>query len=504
MNKQISQIAVVSLLLLAALIVATTYWQSWAAPGLAAKQDNAIQRVAQFRIRRGLIYAADGKTLLAANRALKRGGQTLYFRRYPAHDLASQVVGYSTQGRSRAGIEREENAYLTASNANLGTIFTKLTDNLKGATVTGNNLVLNIRPGAQFLAQKALRGKCGAAVVVNPKTGAVLVMASSPGYDPNKIESGKGYASILHSPSACPGSSSPLFNRATQGLYPPGSTFKTVTAAAALDLGKYTPQSKFYDPGYCTEYGQRVSNAGNPEAPETFGHVDFLQAYQHSINAVFCNIGMTLGARRVIDKAKEFGFYSRPPIELPSDTVEPSGEFNFRRHTFFSNPGLMDPGRLAFGQDKLLVTPLQMALVAAGVANDGTIMEPHLIKKVTAPGGGTVMKVKPHVWKRAMKPSTAAALNQMMQAVVTGGTATTAQIPGVAVAGKTGTAETGADHIYDAWFIFFAPADNPQVAGAVVVEHSANGFGGAVAAPIAKELMQAMLPAASKQHPGSP
>jgi peptidoglycan glycosyltransferase len=187
-NKQISQIAVVSLLLLAGLVVATTYWQSWAAPGLAAKQDNAIQRVAQFRIRRGLIYAADGKTVLAANRAVKRGGETLYFRRYPTHGLASQVVGYSTQGRSRAGIERDQNAYLTASNANVGTIISKLTDNLKGATVTGNNLVLNIRPGAQFLAEKALRGKCGAAVVLNPKTGEVYVMASSPGYDPNKNE----------------------------------------------------------------------------------------------------------------------------------------------------------------------------------------------------------------------------------------------------------------------------------------------------------------------------
>jgi peptidoglycan glycosyltransferase len=496
-NRQISALALVALVLLAALVVATTYWQAWAAPGLAAKQDNAIQRVAQFRIRRGLIYASDGKTLLAANVAVKQAGQTLFFRRYPQHDLASQVVGYSTQGRSRAGIEREENAYLTASNANLGTLFDKLTDNLKGATVTGNNLILNIRPGAQWLAEKALRGKCGAAVVLNPKTGAVYVMASSPGYDPNKIESSRGYASILRSPSACPGSSSPLLNRATQGLYPPGSTFKTVTAAAALDSGVYTPTSRFYDPGYCTEYGKRVSNAGNPEAPEAFGNVDFLQAYEHSINAVFCNIGQKLGAARIVDKAKEFGFYSQPPIELPSNTVSPSGEFDFRRHRLFDDPRLMDPGRLAFGQDKLLVTPLQMALVAGAVANGGTIMEPHLVKKVTAPGGGTVTKVKPHVWKHAMKPQTAAELNVMMQAVITGGTATGVQIPGFKWAGKTGTAETGAQNVYDAWFIFFAPADNPQVAGAVVVEHSVGGFGGAVAAPIAKQLVQAILPAAS-------
>jgi peptidoglycan glycosyltransferase len=501
MNAQISRLALVALIMLSALIAATTYWQAWAAGGLAAKQDNEIQRVAQFRIRRGLIYAADGKTVLAANRAVKRGGQTLYFRRYPTHGFASQTVGYSTQGRSRAGIEREENAYLTASNANLGTIFDKLTDNLKGTTVTGNNLILTLRPGVQKIAETALQGKCGAAVMLNPKTGAVYVMASSPTYDPNKINSDKGYASILRSPSACPGSTSALLNRATQGLYPPGSTFKTVTAAAALDSGKFKADSPFYDPGYCVEYGQKVRNAGNPEAPETFGHVDFLQAYEHSINAVFCNIGMKLGAQAVIDKAKEFGFYSEPPIELPSSSIEPSGEYRFEHGGLrpFDDASKMDPGRLAFGQDKLLVTPLQMALVAAAVANGGTIMEPHLVKKVTAPGGSkTVTKTKPKVWKHAMKPSTAATLNTMMQAVITGGTATGVQIPGITWAGKTGTAETNEDGVYDAWFIFFAPADHPVVAGAVVVEHAVGGFGGAVAAPIAKQLVQAILPTPSK------
>jgi peptidoglycan glycosyltransferase len=498
MNRQISRIAIVALLLLAALVVATTYWQSWEAPTLAAKQDNAIQRVAQFTIRRGLIYASDGKTVLAANTAKKVGDQTLYFRRYPTHGLASQVIGYSTQGRSRAGIEREENAYLTASNANLGTIFEKIADSVKGTTVKGNNLVLNLRVNAQKIAESDLQGKCGAAVVMNPKTGQVYVMASSPGYDPNKIESSAGYASILHSPQACPGSSSPLWNRATEGLYPPGSTFKTVTAAAGLDAGVYNLNSRFNDPGYCTEYGQKVSNALNPEGgAEAYGNVDLLQAYQHSINAVFCNIGQKLGAAAIVSKMKDFGFYSEPPIELPSGEVAVSGEYS-RRHTPFTDPHLMDPGRLAFGQDKLGVTPLQMALVASAVANNGTIMTPHLVDKVTSPGGGTVVKIKPRVWKHAMKPSSAAALNQMMQAVVTGGTGTSAQIPGVKVAGKTGTAETGLNRVYDAWFIFFAPADNPQVAGAVVVEHSVNGFGGSVSAPIAKDLMQAILSKTAK------
>src|SRR5581483_9970698 len=235
MNKQISKIAIFALLLLAALIAATTYWQAWAAPSLAAKQDNSIQRVAQFEIKRGLIYASDGRTVLAANVKKKEGGQTLFFRRYPTGPLVSHVVGYSTQGRSRAGLERSQNAYLTASNANLGTIWSKLGEQLKGETITGNNLILNIKTGAQRIAQAALKGSCGAAVALTPKTGAVYVMASSPSYNPNLIESSKGYSSILKAPSACPGSSSALLNRATQGLYPPGSTFKTVTAAAALD-----------------------------------------------------------------------------------------------------------------------------------------------------------------------------------------------------------------------------------------------------------------------------
>lgn len=501
MNKQISRIALVALLLLASLIVATTYWQVWAAPGLAARQDNAIQRVAQFRIKRGLIYASDGKTLLAKNVAKKAPGGALFFRTYPTHGFASQVVGYSTQGRSRAGIERQENAYLTAANANLGTIWDKLTDKLKGTTVRGNNLVLNLRVNAQKIAETALRGKCGAAVVLNPKTGAVYVMASSPSYDPNKIESAAGYSSIIKSPSSCPGSTSALLDRATSGLYSPGSTFKTVTTAAALDDRVFKKDSRFDDPGYCTEYGQRVSNALNPDqTAESYGNVDFLAAYQHSINAVFCNIGKALGAKRILDKAKDFGFYSKPPIELPSNEVAPSALYNFTKKgkPIYDDPKLVDPGRLAFGQEHLLVTPLQMALVAAAVANGGKIMQPHLLKKVTAPGGGTVVKVKPQLWRTAMKPETAATLNEFMQAVVTGGTGRAAAIPGIKVAGKTGTAETGLSHVYTAWFIFFAPADNPQVAGAVVLEHQLNGFGGSVSAPIAKQLMEAILPSASK------
>jgi peptidoglycan glycosyltransferase len=281
-------------------------------------------------------------------------------------------------------------------------------------------------------------------------------------------------------------------------LYAPGSTFKTITTATALDDHVYTVGSTFKDPGYCTEYGKKVYNALDQAGPEVFGTVNFEAAFQHSINAVFCNIGQTLGAQKIIDEAKKWGFYSKPPIELPSDEVSQSGLLNFKTHRFFDDGSQVDPGRLAFGQERMLVTPLQMALVAAGVANGGTIMVPHLVKEVRTPGGSLVTKVQPKVWRHATSPQTAAILNQFMQAVVTGGTGESAQIPGIKVAGKTGTAETGKPNVYTAWFIFFAPADNPQVAGAVVLENQLNGFGGAVSAPIAKQLMQAILQQTSK------
>jgi penicillin-binding protein A len=501
MNKQISRIALFSLLLLAALVVATTYWQTWATGGLAARQDNEIQRVAEFQIKRGRIYAANGTTLLAGNRRRTAGGQTLYFRTYPTHGFAAQTIGYATQSRSRVGLEREENSYLTASNKDLGTIFDTLGDKLKGSTVTGNDLVLTLKARPQNIAQNLLRGTCGAAVALNPKTGAVYVMASSPTFDPNDVEKPNGFAKILHSPNACPGSSSALLNRATQGLYAPGSTFKTLTAAAALDDGVYTPSSTFYDPGYCTEYGKKVSNALDQNGPEAFGNVDFVTAFEHSINAVFCQIGMKLGAKRILAEAKKFGFYSVPPLETPSNERAASGLYNGSKLFDPKNDSDVDPGRLAFGQERMLVTPLQMAMVAGAIADNGTIMRPTLIKEVRSPSGHAIAKLHPHKLTQATKPETAAAIRDMMVKVVQSGTGTHAQIPGVTVAGKTGTAETGKSNVYTAWFIFFAPAEDPQVAGAVVLENQVNGFGGAVAAPIAKEIMQAILPAASNQNP---
>jgi penicillin-binding protein A len=493
-NRQIARLALVGVGLVAALIVATTYWQTWATAGLADRQDNEIQRVAQFSIKRGLIRAADG-TILATNRKRRVGGQTLYFRRYPQHGLFAHVVGYSTQSRSRSGLESSENDYLTGSNANLKTILDTTYDRIRGATVKGNDLWLTLRPGAQKVAMEQLAGKCGSVVVLDTHTGAVLVMASRPTYDPNLVE--RNFASINNIRSSCR-PAAPLLNRATDGLFVPGSTFKVVTSAAALDSGRYSINSRFFDRGYCIEYGKQVRNFGDQNGPEQFGSVDFLQALEHSINAVFCEIGKTIGAGRILGASKQFGFYEEPPLETPGNERSPSGLYNRGKLFYPSNPATqVDPGRLAFGQERMLTTPLQMAMVAAGVANSGVVMRPYVIGRVTGPGGGVISRAHPHKFKRAMRTSTAQAINRMMQAVVTGGTGTAAQIPGVRVAGKTGTAETGGS-LNTTWFIAFAPADSPRYAIAVVLQDQ-TGAGGTTAAPIAKEVLQALL--ARKSNP---
>jgi penicillin-binding protein A len=485
-NRQITRIAVVGLVLLAALIVGTTYWQAWAASGLADRQDNSIQRVAEFSVKRGKIYAADGKTILADNVKRKVGGQALYFRKYPQRGLAAHIVGYSTQVRSRAGLEASENDFLTGSNTNLSTVLDTTFDKLKGTTVKGNDLVLTIRPGAQRIALNALGGKCGAAVAIEPRTGRLLVSASSPTYDPNLIE--RKYNLATRPKFGC----SPLFNRAEAGLYIPGSAFKVVTASAALDSGKFTLESRFSDPGYCIEYGKKVLNFADQSGPEVFGSVDFTQALTHSINAVFCEIGKALGGRRILDTAKDFGFYSVPPLETPVNERAISGLYNKGKLFFPKNDFQVDPGRLAFGQERLQVTPIQMGMVAATIANGGLVMRPYVVERVVAPNGSIVTKTKEESLGRAIKENTASDVAGMMEQVVRGGTGTAAALPGIRVAGKTGTAETGATHVNTTWFICFAPVDNPRVAVAVVLEHQ-SGTGGTTAAPIAKSIMEALI-----------
>ncbi len=492
MNRQIVRLTYVALGLVGVLVVMTTYWQTWAAASLADRQDNALKRVAEFTVDRGLIAVTHPNRLLARNVARDVGGKTLYFRRYPQGRLTAHIVGYSTVGRSRTGLERSLDDYLTSSNENLSTVVGKALDELRGKPIKGNNVFLNLDLQAQKVALAQLGTRCGAVVALDPRTGKVRVMVSSPSFDPNLVE--RSYQRISRITADCH-PASPLLNRATAGLFVPGSSFKVITASAALESRKFTPDSTFYDPGYCVVYGKQVHNFADQSGPEVFGTITLANGLVHSVNSVYCNIGLKLGARRILETAKRFGFYERPPLETPADERKPSGLYKNGRLFYPHRDSEVDAGRMAFGQERMLVTPLQMAMVAAAIGDHGRLMEPQVVDRIVTPRGRTIVKEHPVLIRHAVSRKTAEEVANMMRNVVLYGTGTTAQIPGYSVGGKTGTAETAIPGSNTTWFIAFAgrdPSKPPQVAVAVVLQNQ-SGVGGTTAAPIAKAVMEALL-----------
>ncbi len=335
-------------------------------------------------------------------------------------------------------------------------------------------------PAVQKAAQKALAGQRGAILALDPKNGALIAAASAPSYDPANLDD--QWARLSADGNA------PLLSRSTQGLYVPGSAFKVVTAAGALDYGKVTPTTPFVDTGTYVVFGGKVTNYGG----EVFGPNDFTTALTLSINTTFGKVGNLLQRKRLVAAMQRFGFYQRPPLALPGGEVVPSGRYGPKG--LLPPDAFMDPLAVAWtavGQDKLLATPLQMALVAAGVANGGRVMKPYYTQEVITPSGSVVQRAQPQLWKVAMKPAVAAELNTMMQRVVTAGTGTGAALQGIEVAGKTGTAEKG-NGTNLAWFIAFAPASDPKIAIAVVIEDT-QLTGGEAAAPLAADVIRTAL-----------
>jgi penicillin-binding protein A len=474
------------MVLIVALVLATTYWQTWARPGLAARQDNEIQRVAEFQVRRGLILAPS--RVLARNRVEKRRGKTLYFRRYPQGKLAAHVVGYSTVSRSRAGLEKSLNGILTGTERDLQGLVERQLDELRNKPIVGDTVVTTLDLRAQKVALDALGRKCGAVVALDPRSGKLLVMASSPSYNPNLVENRFGQIGKI---TADCRPAAPLVNRATQGLYPPGSTFKVVTVSAALESNRFKPDSTFFDPGYCTVYGKRVNNF---DTSSPFGTLTLATGLQHSVNSVFCNVGKALGAKRILAQARKFGFYERPPLETPDGERYPSGLYRRGDLWYPERNSDVDAGRMAFGQERMLVTPMQMAMVAGTIGNAGILMRPWVVEKIVSPQGKTRARTARERMDRAVGPVNARDIQDMMVSVVEAGTGTAAQIPGYRVGGKTGTAETGVSGKNVTWFIAFAgrPGRRPQVAIAVALEGQSL-TGGATAAPIARTVLESLL-----------
>lgn len=461
MNDRLRRLTWILVGLFLVLVGQLSYLQIIAADELTANENNGRTLAEERRFRRGAIFSREG-SVLAESRSVDGG----FERIYPQGEIFASVTGFSSPRYGRSGIEESANKYLMVKRQ--AASLREYINQLAGGEKMGDDVYLSVSERIQRAAVEALGDKRGAVVALDPKTGDVLALASYPSYDPNDIDS--NFKELRAD------ASSPLLDRATQGLYPPGSTFKVVTASAALEKGVASPDSVYDGPSELYVSGGKVVNFDNQE----LGKMTLREAFAHSVNTAFAKVGLDVGYD-LVGYAKRFGFGEKPPIALPTtaSSVQP--------------PSDMDKLALAWtavGQAKLEATPLEMALVAAGIANGGEIMAPRLILEVRSEEGLLQRSFPPTVWRRAVSEKTAKAITDLMVETVERGTGQAARIRGVEVAGKTGTAETegGKPH---AWFIGFAPARNPKVAVAVVVEHG--GIGGKVAAPIAKKVIEATL-----------
>ncbi|HEY4427208.1 MAG TPA: penicillin-binding protein 2 [Solirubrobacteraceae bacterium] len=480
MNRPIVRLFGLVALLFALLIAFTSRWTVFEASSLRNNPLNARTLLEQQRVDRGPILAADG-TVLARS---VRNAEGIYERRYPTGEEFAHAIGYSYINFGSTGLERFRSSELNGHN---GTNVQSILDQLQGKKPQGDKVLTTLDPRAQKVAISALGGHRGAVVALNPATGAVTVMASSPGYDPNALRT---RASAARLERETKGSEAPksLVNRATQFGYAPGSTFKVVTATAAIDSGSFSPESTVDGRNDVPISGVPLQNDEN----SSYGQISLTQALAKSVNTVWAQVAERLGKATMGRYMDRFGFNRKPQLDYPAEEMSASGEYLRTRLLSPTSPRV-DVGRMGIGQDKLAVVPLQMAEVAAAVANHGMLMAPHLTQKVVDSEGRTVRTVSPRVQSVVMKPSTAATVTSMMEAVVNEGTGTPAQIPGVRVAGKTGTAETQiGTKINNVWFIAFAPADAPKVAIAVTLQ-GVPGFGAAFAAPVAKQVIERLL-----------
>jgi peptidoglycan glycosyltransferase len=474
-NRPILRLYGLVVVLFALLVAFTSRWTIFEASSLRENKLNARALLQQQRIDRGPIVAADGTVLARSH----RHGEGIYERSYPTGSLFANTVGYYFTNLGSTGIERFRSAYL---NGQTDTGLQAILDQLQGHKPTGEKVVTTLDPKAQRVAAGALAEHKGAVVALEPRSGAVTVMASSPSYDPNSLSSTKAFERLGRD------SNAPLVNRATQFGYAPGSTFKVVTATAAIDSGAFTPQSTVSGRDNVPISGVALKNDNN----ENFGQLTLSEGLVKSVNTVYAQVAERLGKATLARYMSRFGFDRKPQLDYPPTEMSASGESEGER-IIQPTSERVDVGRMGIGQDKLAVTPLQMAEVASAVANHGTLMVPHLTSRIVDAEGQTTLKVGPRVQSKVMKSSTAAAVTAMMEGVVNEGTGTPAQIPGVQVAGKTGTAETQiGTAINNVWFIAFAPARNPRVAIAVTLK-GVPGQGASFAAPVARQVIEQLL-----------
>jgi peptidoglycan glycosyltransferase len=482
-NRQIIKLFGFIVILFAVLVGFTSWWSVFDAKALKEKNVNKRPLFEQQQIPRGRILAADG-SVIAESVPKGKGSAKRYERRYPMGALFGHPIGYSFMEYGQTEFESSHNSELTGEESEFGTIL----DELTGQKQEGEQVVTNLDVHAQEVALGDLEAAgYGAVVAIEPSTGAVKVMASNAPYDPNRVPN---EINKLFKEKA----STPLLNRATQGRYPPGSTFKVVTAAAGLESGVITPETTINAPGSIIDEGHELANDFNQD----WGSISLDTALTNSVNTWFGQLGQKLGQDKLFTTMEKFGFGSIPPLDLPEEEMLPSGVVG-ENNEILSRKDPVDLARVAIGQERLLATPLQIAMVAAAVANHGKLMKPQIWKRVVNVDGSVTKTVKPSVYSEPISAKTAEELTTAMEGVVSEGTGTNAAISGVPVAGKTGTAETpgneacgGGEEENQAWFMGFAPADHPTIAIAASVECTEQ-FGNDVAAPIFRDVAEAIL-----------
>ncbi|WP_239309999.1 MULTISPECIES: penicillin-binding protein 2 [unclassified Frankia] len=480
MNPPIRKVAIACLLLFSALLINANWLQAKNADTLRHKPGNARQITERLERERGSIAVAGGQAVASS---VPVDDEYKFQRQYPAPTLYSNIIGYYGLYTS-AGLERSQNDFLSGEDQRL--FVSKVSDLVTGREQRGGSIVTTLVPQIQQVATTALGNRKGAVVALDPKTGEILAMVTNPTYDPTPLASHNETTASKAAQALNTDPDKPLLNRATQETYPPGSTFKVIAAAAALAAGHHLeeriaapdqlqlPQSKTVLPNFA---GERCGD----------GQTDTLiHALTISCNTAFAKLGIDLGHDALRAQAEAFGFNATVP-DFPLAqvaSVYPTASLDGAQ-----------TAQSAIGQFDDKVTPLQMAQVAAAIGNNGVMMRPYLVAELLGPDLKAISRTEPEVYKRPVSAEVAANLNTMMQSVVTSGTGTKAQIPGVAVAGKTGTAEHGDNEPPHAWFIGFAPAVNPTVAIAVIVENGGGELstGGAVAAPVAQQVMKAAL-----------
>ncbi|MGH3472414.1 MAG: peptidoglycan D,D-transpeptidase FtsI family protein, partial [Nocardioidaceae bacterium] len=458
MNQPIRTLAIGCLVLFGLLLANITYVQVFEAASLNAHSGNARVQNAECARDRGPILVG-GKTVA---RSVPSHDSLKFIRRYSQPYLYAPVTGFFSCIYGTSGVENTENTILSGSDDKL--FVQRLMGLVGNDQPQGGSVLLTINPKAQQAAYQglqALPGQAkGAAVALDPRTGAILAMASTPSYNPNLLSTHNYSAAVKSWKMLTTGPANRMDNRATQEIFPPGSTFKLITASTALSNG-YSPDSTVKG-GASLVLPQTTHILHNENGSNCGGdQITLTQALAVSCNVSFGDLGLKLGAQKLRQQAEKYGFNGDIFDELPS-----------AQSVFPSHLNPPETALSAIGQYDVAASPLQMAMVAAGIANGGTVMKPYVVDEVRAPDLSVISKAQPQSLHQAISASVASELTQMMVDVVKSGTGTPAAIPGIQVAGKTGTANSSINRSPYAWFVAFAPANNPKVAVAVLVEQS--------------------------------